>query len=81
MAKRKRNKRRRTATRPKGSYPLPNGNYVVTGSWGPPKKRGRRIRVVAVRRDEIDADKVAQAVIAIVLERAERDRHDHDNVT
>lgn len=73
MAKRKR--RSRSDALPKGAYRLPNGDYVVTGPWGPPSKRGRHIRVRAVHRAEPDAEKVAAAVLAVVTqELQERDQ-------
>jgi hypothetical protein len=57
---------------PKSAYRLPTGGYV-TESVGPANKRGRRIRIRAVHRDEIDADNVAQALIAISLEQNQED--------
>jgi hypothetical protein len=52
----------------KGAYRLPTGGYV-TESVGLPNKRGRRIRIVAVHRQEPDPKKIADALIAIILER------------
>lgn len=57
---------------PKGAYWLPTGDYVVR-SIGPLNKAGRRIRIHAVHRAEPDAAKVAQALIAIAIERAHAD--------
>ena len=65
---RKRRYRRPGGKLPKGAYPLPNGNYVVTGSWGPLNERGRRFRVQAIHRAELDPKKIADALIAIALE-------------
>jgi hypothetical protein len=66
---------------PKGAYRLPTGGYV-TESVGPLNKRGRRVRIVAVHRDEPDPRKVANALIAIVLEqrRAQTDERCHSDV-
>ena len=75
MTKRKRKRASRAKqhnARPKGAYVLPTGDYVVQ-SIGPPDTRGRRIRVRAVHRAEPDAAKVAQALIAIGIERAHDD--------
>jgi hypothetical protein len=68
MTKRKR--RAGGSTRPKGSYPLPTGGYVITGSWGPPDKRGRRLRIRAAHRAEVDPKAVAQVLIALAVEQA-----------
>lgn len=66
---------KQSQSQPKGSYPLPDGTYV-TESIGPPDRRGRRLRIRAVHHAEPDADKVARALIAWVIERAQ-DRADH----
>jgi hypothetical protein len=47
-------------------------------SVGPPNKRGRRMRILAVHRDEPDPKKLADALIAIVLER-HRAQHGEDH--
>ena len=77
MSKPKRRRRpsrvRRRNSLPKGADRLPIGDDVVTGSWGPPDKRGRRIRVRAIHRAEPDAAKVAQALIALAIELAQAD--------
>ena len=73
MTKRRRkraSRARRSSSRPKGSYPLPAGDYVVQ-SVGPLDKRGRRLRIKAVHRAEPDAAKVAQALIELAQERAD----------
>ena len=70
MSKRRRPRRslaRHPNGLPKGAYRLPTGGYVVEGPWGPRNKRGRRIRIIAVHRDQPDAAKIAQALLAIVV--------------
>lgn len=74
MAKRKR--RSRPDAWPKSAYRLPNGTYVVAGPWGPPNKRGRRIRVVGLHRAELDAKKVAAALVDVAM-REMFERHQH----
>jgi hypothetical protein len=68
MTKRRRRNCRDTRPnpRPKGAYPLPNGDYVVVGPCGPHDKRGRSIRIRAVHRAEPNARFVAQALLDIV---------------
>ena len=75
MTKRRRRRSRSTRldSRPKGAYPLPTGGYV-SDSVGPLDKRGRRIRIRAVHRAEIDPKAVAQVLIAIVVEQAQADQ-------
>ena len=70
----KRRKARAHQALPKGAYRLPTGGYVTT-SIGNPNSRGRHIRIVAVHRDEPDADKIARALIEIILDQA---RHPDD---
>jgi hypothetical protein len=72
MTKSKR--RARGSTRPKGSYPLPTGGYISAGSWGPPDKRGRRLRIRAVHRAEVDPKAIAQVLIALAIEKAQAER-------
>lgn len=50
--------------RPKGSFPLPNGNYVSTGT---PvlTKNGRNIYVRAVHRGEPDVQLLAEAFLEL----------------
>ena len=74
----KRKRRARASTRPKGSHPLPTGGYIATGPWGPPDKRGRRLRIRAVHRAEPDPKAVAQALLAIVLEQAQAEQEHAD---
>ncbi len=65
---------------PKSAYRLPSGNYVVERSWGPPNRRGRRLRITAVHRGQPDANKLAQVLLDIVtqqmLERDQRESTD-----
>lgn len=71
MAKRRRAKKSNTnPKRPKGSYPLSSGDYVVTGPWIPVGKKGRAIRTRAVHRAEPDAKVVAQALLQIAASEA-----------
>jgi hypothetical protein len=73
MSKRTRRSRsKRKDSLPKGAYRLPTGGCVT--DFVAPPMRGRRIRVVAVHRDEPDADKVARALIAIVLDEHQRNQ-------
>lgn len=58
---------KRSNARPKGAYPLPNGDYVVE-SVGWRDKRGRRISVRAVHRTEPDAKLIAHVLLRIVAE-------------
>lgn len=77
MAKSKKPRRRaRRSALPKGAYRLPTGGYVSTGPWTEYKsQRGpRRIRIVAVHRDEADVEKLARALIEI----ARKMRHDSE---
>jgi hypothetical protein len=66
--KRRRSRARNRSGPPKGAYRLPTGGYAVEGPWGPPNKRGRRIRMVAVHRDEPDVDKMIRALLGIIAE-------------
>lgn len=66
MATRKPRKRKqRKNDLPKGAYRLPDGNYVTTGPWGQPDKKGRRIRVTAVHRAEPDVRLLARALLEV----------------
>lgn len=47
--------------RPKGSYPLPNGNYVTKGRLDRSSKRV--IWIEAVHKDSPDMDKLARAFL------------------
>jgi len=68
MSKSRRRSRAKPGALPKGSCRLSDGGYVVAGPWSPPSKRGRRIRIVAVRRDEPDANKIARALLDIIID-------------
>jgi hypothetical protein len=72
MPKSRRRSRARPGALPKGAYRLPSGNYVVTGPWSEPNKRGRRIRIVAVHRDDTDVDKVVRALLDVVTDEQHR---------
>jgi len=48
----KKSKRPAKSKRPKGSYPLPDGNYVV-----------RRGQITAIHRNPPDVDKLAKALL------------------
>jgi hypothetical protein len=48
-------------TRSKGSYPLPNGNYVTKGRIDRSGKRA--IRIEAVHKDPPDLNKLAEALL------------------
>lgn len=77
----RRSKSTRSGTRPKGSYPVPGGGYA-TELVGPPNRRGRRIRTVAVHRAEPHVKPIVDALLALVAEEyldAEqlRSRQDH----
>ena len=52
---------------PKGAYRLPNGNHVTVGKWSDPIDQAgkRRIRIVAVHKDQPDLDKLAKALISL----------------
>lgn len=52
---------------PKGAYRLPNGNYVTVSKWSDPIDRAgkRRIRIVAVHKNQPDLDKLAKALISL----------------
>jgi len=52
---------------PKGAYRLPNGNYVTVGKCSDPIDRPgkRRIRIVAIHKDQPDLDKLAKALISL----------------
>ncbi len=70
MSKRKRRcSRARPGSLPKGAYRLPNGNYVTKPVHGE-TPNGRRISIVAVRRDPVDAQLLAQALLDLAREQA-----------
>ena len=52
---------------PKGAYRLPNGNYVTVSKWSDPIDRAgkRRIRIVAVHKNQPNLDKLAKALISL----------------
>jgi hypothetical protein len=75
--KRRKSRAKHSTGPPRGAYPLPSGGYV-TESVGPPDRRGRRIRIRAVHRDQPDAAMVAQALIALVIERAQAEDRTHN---
>jgi hypothetical protein len=77
-----RRRRRRSRSKypnalPKGAYYLPNGSYV-TQSVGPPNQRGQRPRVRGVHRSVPDPKAVAQALLAIAIERVQAPPADTD---
>ena len=49
--------------RPKGSYPLPNGNYVTKGRVDCSGKRA--IWIEAVHKDPPDMEKLAEALLLL----------------
>jgi hypothetical protein len=65
MAKHKRRAKKHSSPprRPKGSYPLPNGNYVVTTYHR--TKSGKALRIRAVHRAEPDVRRVTEALTQI----------------
>jgi hypothetical protein len=65
--------------RPKGSYPLPNGNYVTKGRVDSSGKRVIWIEVI--HKDPPDYDKLARAFLYLAeqLSKEERERQQRDN--
>lgn len=55
---------------PKGSYPHPEGSYIVPGSVEP----GQRIRVIGHMKAEPDYDKLAKALIELAEDLNKRNR-------
>lgn len=70
----KRARPKRPSGLPKGAYRVPSGDYVVQ-SIGSPDKRGRQLRIKAIHRTEPDAAKVAEALIALAIDRAHNQNH------
>jgi len=58
----KKSKKPATPKRPKGSYPLPNGNYVV-----------RRGPLTAIHKDPPDIEKLARAFLYLAEQLGEND--------
>jgi hypothetical protein len=60
----------------KGSYPLPNGNYVTVGKWSDPIDRAgkHRIRIVAVHKNPPDMDKLAKALLYLAEQLSKYER-------
>ena len=59
----KKSNKPRRPTRPKGSYPLPNGNYVTKGRVDCSGKRA--IWIEAVHKDPPDMEKLARALLEL----------------
>ena len=61
--------------RPKGSYPLPNGNYVTKGRVDCSGRRA--IWIEAIHKDPPDYDKLARALLYLAeqLNKEERERN------
>jgi hypothetical protein len=53
----------RASNRPKGSFPLPDGNYVVERTYI--GTTGRQLRITAVRRGEPAVPTVARVLIDV----------------
>jgi hypothetical protein len=70
----KRRKSRSKSGRPKGSYPLPNGDYVVKGRSTPIGSNGRRLVDTAIHRKEPDYKKLAEALIDLAQEQIRANR-------
>jgi len=57
----KKSKKPAQTKRPKGSYPLPTGGYVV-----------RRGLITSIRRDPPDLEKLAEALLMLAIDLEER---------
>ena len=74
MSKRKkRRSRAKPGTLPKGVYRLPAGGYVTTPRSMTTGPNGRKISIVAVRREHPDLQQLAQALVALAKEQVERE--------
>ena len=71
--KKRRVSRARPCALPKGAYRHPSGGYVTKAMIGTDKK-GRRLSVVALRRDPPDIEKLARAFLEIAKQQG-RDRN------
>jgi len=63
------NRRSRAGNRPKGSYPLPDGSYVVERTYA--GTSARRLHVTAVHRAEPDPRLIARALLDVAAARFE----------
>ena len=63
--KKSRASRARPGGVPKGAYRLPTGGYVTKPVTGSPDAKGRRIAVVGVRRDPVDLELLAKALLQL----------------
>ncbi len=63
--KKRRASRARPGGLPKGAYRLPTGGFVARPLAAVPDAKGRRITVVGVRRDPVDLELLAKALLRL----------------
>lgn len=73
--KRRKSREKRASGLPKGAYRLPAGGYVTKPRSMTVSPTGRRISIVAVRREHPDLQQLAQALVAPAKEQVERESH------
>ena len=69
----KRRSQAKPATLPKGAYRLPTGDYVTKTRSMTVSPTGRRVSIVAVRREHPDLQQLAQSLLALAREQIERE--------
>ena len=74
------NRRRRPSPTglPKGAYRLPTGGYIIDDKQ-PVTHNGRTIRVVGIRREQPDLQRLARVFIEHVKAEQAKQRHDEQN--
>jgi hypothetical protein len=71
--KKRRRSRAKPGALPKGAYRLPTGGYVMKPRSVTVGLNGRRISIVAVRREHPDLELFAKALVALAREQVERE--------
>lgn len=66
-------KQSRHSKLPKGAYRLPTGGYLINSETSS-VQGNRQIRVMAVHREQPDAEKIAKVLIAVALKLREQQR-------
>ena len=79
--KKRRASRARAGALPKGAYRLPTGGYVTKPVTGSPNAKGRRITVVGVRRDRVDVQLLAKALLQLAADEMCRRHQQGDGAT
>ena len=78
--RKRRPSRAKPGSLPKGAFRVPTGGYV-TRSVGSPDAKGRRIVVVGLRRDPVNVELLAKALLQLAADEVRRRQEHGEDIT